>query len=79
MPPSTTEIAPAITEVTTHDRLNHSLRSDRWRYIRYNNGSEELYDHRNDPYEWTNLAADEAHAAKKQELRDKLMSIVDSK
>ena len=33
-----------------------SLRTKRWRYIRYNNGAEELYDHDNDPHEWTNLA-----------------------
>ncbi|WP_182868265.1 hypothetical protein [Stieleria mannarensis] len=24
---------------------NHAVRSDRWRYIRYADGSEELYDH----------------------------------
>ena len=37
---------------------NHSLRSERWRYMKYADGSEELYDHRNDPNEWTNLAGD---------------------
>jgi arylsulfatase A-like enzyme len=42
--------------LTTHGRNNHSVRSERWRYIRYANGSEELYDHANDPQEWTNLA-----------------------
>lgn len=35
---------------------NHAIRTDRWRYIRYRDGSEELYDHRNDPWELTNLA-----------------------
>ncbi len=35
---------------------NHSLRTADWRYIRYVDGTEELYDHRSDPYEWTNLA-----------------------
>jgi hypothetical protein len=34
------------------------VRSERWRYIRYADGSEELYDHRSDPHEWTNLARD---------------------
>lgn len=33
-----------------------SVRTVRWRYIRYNNGMEELYDHEADPHEWTNLA-----------------------
>jgi hypothetical protein len=32
------------------------VRSEDWRYIRYADGSEELYDHRTDPNEWTNLA-----------------------
>jgi arylsulfatase A-like enzyme len=42
--------------VTTHGFKNHAVRSADWRYIRYADGSEELYDHRKDPYEWTNLA-----------------------
>lgn len=35
---------------------NHSVRSARWRYIRYADGGEELYDHGCDPNEWVNLA-----------------------
>ena len=42
----------------TYMRGNHAIRSERWRYILYDDGSEELYDHKNDPNEWTNLAAD---------------------
>jgi arylsulfatase A-like enzyme len=42
--------------VTTHGYKNHAVRTADWRYIRYADGSEELYDHRKDPYEWTNLA-----------------------
>lgn len=34
------------------------MRSDRWRYLRYEDGSEEFYDMKNDPNEWTNLADD---------------------
>jgi hypothetical protein len=34
------------------------VRSTRWRYIRYADGSEELYDHFNDGKEWHNLADD---------------------
>ncbi len=44
--------------ITTHNRGNHTVRSQRWRYIRYADGTEELYDHRVDPNEWTNLASD---------------------
>jgi len=36
---------------------NHAIRTDRWRYIRYNDGGEELYDHDSDPNEWKNLAS----------------------
>ena len=42
----------------TYGLGNHAVRSDRWRYIRYSNGTEELYDHMKDPHEWTNIAAD---------------------
>ena len=48
--------------ISTLGQNNHAVRDDRWRYIRYANGSEELYDHRADPGEWTNLANGEAAA-----------------
>lgn len=48
--------------VMTYGRGNHAVRSRRWRYIRYVDGTEELYDHDNDPHEWTNLAANLEHA-----------------
>lgn len=35
---------------------NHSVRSAQYRYTRYANGDEELYDEKADPYEWANLA-----------------------
>ncbi len=44
--------------ITSFGLGNHAVRSTRWRYIRYMDGSEELYDHDADPHEWTNLAAD---------------------
>jgi len=44
--------------VTTYKRGNHSVRSEHFRYIRYADGSEELYDHRSDPHEWKNVASD---------------------
>jgi arylsulfatase A-like enzyme len=54
--------------VTTFGRGNHAVRNSRWRYIRYAEGGEELYDHQADPLEWTNLAAKPEHAAIKTEL-----------
>jgi hypothetical protein len=42
--------------ITSHNHDNHSIRGERWRYIVYADGSEELYDLRDDPNEWRNLA-----------------------
>jgi arylsulfatase A-like enzyme len=42
--------------LTTYARGNHALRSQRYRFIQYEDGSEELYDHEFDPEEWVNLA-----------------------
>ena len=42
--------------ITTHGHMNHSIRTARWRYIRYRDGSEELYDHGTDSQEWKNVA-----------------------
>ena len=42
--------------ISTFKYKNHSIRSKQWRYIRYADGSEELYDHRTDSLEWRNLA-----------------------
>ena len=49
--------------ITSHNQGNHAVRSQRWRYIHYADGSEELYDMQTDPQEWTNLAGDAKYAA----------------
>ncbi len=49
-----------IPAVTTFHQDNHAVRTERWRYIRYHDGGEELYDHEADPYEWNNLAGKSA-------------------
>ncbi len=54
--------------ITTHNAGNHTARSETWRYIRYADGSEELYDEVTDPHEWTNLAASPKHEAIKKSL-----------
>lgn len=54
--------------VTTWHRGNHGVRSERWRYIRYADGTQELYDHRVDPDEFHNLAGKPEHAPVIQEL-----------
>ncbi|MCC6511403.1 MAG: sulfatase, partial [Pirellulaceae bacterium] len=54
--------------VTTQGRGNHAVRSERYRYIRYADGGEELYDHQADPHEWHNLAKLPDMAAIKEDL-----------
>jgi len=54
--------------ITTHNQGNHTIRTEDWRYIRYADGSEELYDEKADPNEWTNLAADPRHSTTKAGL-----------
>ncbi len=63
--PTTPWERPAI---TTFHRGNHAVRSERWRYIHYADGGEELYDEAADPYEWTNLAGKPELASVKAEL-----------
>jgi len=54
--------------ICTYMQNNHTVRTERWRYIRYNDGGEELYDHDADPLEWKNLAKDSQYTALKQDL-----------
>jgi len=54
--------------LSTYGENNHTVRSQRWRYIRYANGDEELYDHENDPEQIVNLANDARYDPVKKEL-----------
>lgn len=47
----------------------HSWRTQNWAYMRYNNGSEELYDMRNDPGQITNLADDPKNEATRKRMK----------
>ncbi|MDA7916103.1 sulfatase [Verrucomicrobia bacterium] len=58
--------------ITTDNHDNHGLRTERWRYIRYADGSEELYDMLRDPNEFTNLAGDKRYSEEKANLRSQL-------
>ena len=55
--------------ITTLAQNEHSICDGRYRYIIYNDGLEELYDHQEDPLEWTNLAGDSEYAEIKKRLR----------
>jgi arylsulfatase A-like enzyme len=58
--------------LTTHGYQNHAVRTEDWRYIRYADGSEELYDEAKDPYEWTNLANKPEMGCVKKDLAEHL-------
>jgi arylsulfatase A-like enzyme len=69
--PERTEWEKPYAFTVTHQQ-GESLSTPRWRYNRWGAGGkdgEELYDHANDPREFTNLAKDPAHAATLAELR----------
>ena len=54
--------------ISTSYYENHALRTKDWRYIRYADGAEELYDHRVDSDEFTNVAGHPEYQAIKQSL-----------
>jgi arylsulfatase A-like enzyme len=58
--------------ITTHGYQNHAVRTAKYRYIRYENGDEELYDEVADPQEWKNLAGDPSLASIKKQLAEHL-------
>ena len=66
--PSLVRNMPIITTSGGGAEVSHAARDQRWRYIRYADGSEELYDHDADPHEWENVAAKPEHAEVKKQL-----------
>jgi len=63
---------PGRVAMTSYGFGNHALRDERYRYVRFADGSEEFYDHEIDPNEWTNLADNPAYAEVKQRLAQQL-------
>ncbi|WDE96053.1 sulfatase [Lentisphaera profundi] len=58
--------------------LQHwTLRSKDWRYIRYNNGKEELYKHDVDPGEHTNLAMNPEYTEVKEKMKAELIAMAE--
>jgi len=53
-----------------------AIQNERYRYIHYGDGSEELYDHQQDPNEWTNLAGDSEVANVQQDLATSLRDAI---
>ena len=53
---------------------HYAIRTQQYRYILYNNGMEELYDHHKDPNEWHNIAEPNSHILKN--MRKQLQNMV---
>lgn len=60
------------TTVTSFGYKNYGVRSDRYRYIVYEDGTEEFYDHTKDKWEWNNLADNPENAAIKKKMRKEI-------
>ncbi|GAA5221330.1 sulfatase [Membranihabitans marinus] len=61
--------------ITTFGKNNHAVRSKDFRYIVYEDGSEELYDHRIDPNEWVNEIENENYKYVLEELRQQIPTV----
>lgn len=61
--------------ICTYLQGNHAICTDEWRYIRYTDGSEELYNEKTDPNEWTNQASKPELAKTKNQLAKYLPSV----
>ena len=60
------------TNALSLNRGSHSLRTDRWAYMKYKNGDEELYDMIKDPAQFSNLAKKKEYQATKTQLLNQL-------
>jgi len=58
--------------IITYGKNNHAVRTERYRYICYEDGSEELYDLEQDPNEWWNLALKPQYEAILKQLSQSL-------
>ena len=60
-------------------KQSYSLRAKEWRYIRYSNGKEELYQTVKDPHEWENIVHDSTHRPQLESFRKELLAMIPSR
>ncbi len=58
--------------ITSFGMNNHAVKAQGFRYIQYEDGGKELYDHKSDPNEFTNLAEKGEYKAKIEEMKQYL-------
>jgi len=61
--------------ISTWGRNNHAVKTQNFRYIHYEDGSEELYDILKDPNEWYNLAGEKKYGKTKSSLQKLLPKV----
>ncbi len=55
--------------ITTFGMNNHAIKMDKYRYIQYEDGKEEFYDHRLDPNEWKNEAGNPKYKVQIEKMK----------
>lgn len=61
--------------LTTYGMNNHAVKTDHFRYIQYEDGTEELYDHKSDPNEFENKASSTAYKSEIEKLKKYLPTV----
>jgi iduronate 2-sulfatase len=61
--------------LTTFGMNNHAVKTDGFRYIRYEDGKEEFYDHSIDPNEWNNDADNPKYKAQIKKMKSLLPKV----
>lgn len=69
------ETSAASYAITTFGMNNHAVRSKQFRYIQYEDGSEEFYDYSDDPNEWTNQANNPKYQSQIELLKQQLPKV----
>jgi len=55
--------------ITTFGMNNHAIKMNGYRYIQYEDGKEEFYDHNSDPNEWNNEAGNPKYKAQIEKMK----------
>jgi arylsulfatase A-like enzyme len=61
--------------ITTFGMNNHAVKVNGFRYIQYEDGTEEFYDHSSDPNEWTNKADSPKYLAQIEKMKGLLPKV----
>jgi arylsulfatase A-like enzyme len=63
------------TAITTYGINNHTIKVKGYRYIQYEDGTEEFYDHKKDPNEWKNEAKNPKYSAQMKLMKKWLPNV----